>query len=73
MKILENFIQDYFCETIHALLEFTSEISFNVCLITGMLALILYVFGLEKGKKWATLSPAIYLLIKIISSLVFGI
>lgn len=39
--------------------------SFNVCLLVGLVALILYVFGYEKGKRVATISPAVYVIIQI--------
>lgn len=70
---LEQWITDNFCKLVDATLQFISDVSFNTCLVVGMVALILYVFGWDDGKKWATLSPVIYLLIKIIGNLVFGV
>ncbi|MGL5714159.1 MAG: hypothetical protein ACRCXT_08575 [Paraclostridium sp.] len=71
--MLENWIKTNFCELIDATLQFINDISFNTCLIVGMVALILYVFGWNDCKKWATLSPVIYLLIRIIGNLIFGL
>lgn len=70
---LEQWLTDNLCKLVDATLQFINDISFNTCLIVGMFALILYVFGWNNGKKWATLSPVIYLLIRIIGSLVFGL
>lgn len=72
-KGLEQWIIDNFCKLVDTTLQFINDISFNTCLVVGMVALILYVFGWTDGKKWATLSPVIYLLIKIIGNLVFGL
>lgn len=47
--------------------------SFNVCLLVGLVALILYVFGYEKGKRVATISPAIYIIIQIFMKGWFGV
>lgn len=47
--------------------------SFNVCLLVGLVALILYVFGYEKGKRVATISPAMYIIIQILLWGMFGV
>lgn len=47
--------------------------SFNVCLLVGLVALILYVFGYEKGKRVATISPAMYIIIQIFMKGWFGV
>jgi hypothetical protein len=54
-------------------LETISAYSFDVCLIAGLVGAILYIFGYKKGKEIATLSPVIYILIKIIGGAVFGV
>lgn len=70
---IENWVNGWFEQSMHSFLQLVSDLSFNTCLIVGMVALILYIFGYDKGKKVATLSPAIYLLIKIIGNIVFGV
>lgn len=47
--------------------------SFNTCLLVGLVALILYIFGYDKGKKLATLSPAVYIVIQIFLKAWFGV
>lgn len=68
INILDNFIHpiDFLQETGYKLLIAIQNYSFNICLITGFLALILYIFGYEKGKRWAFIMPCIYILLNII-------
>ena len=47
--------------------------SFQICMLVGIVALILYIFGYDKGKKIATVSPAIYIVIQIFLKAWFGI
>ena len=47
--------------------------SFNVCLLIGLIALVLSVFGYEKGKKVATISPAVYVILQIFMKVWFGV
>ena len=49
------------------------KFSFEACLIVGLVALVLYVFGYDKGKKIATISPAIYVILQIFLKGWFGI
>lgn len=49
------------------------KFSFEACLIVGLVALVLYVFGYDKGKKIATISPAIYVILQIFLKGGFGI
>lgn len=68
IDILDNIIHpiDFLQETGYKLLIAIQNYSFNICLITGFLALILYIFGYEKGKRWAFIMPCIYILLNII-------
>ena len=45
----------------------------QACLIIGLVALILAIFGYDKGKKIATLSPVVYIIIQIFLEVWFGI
>lgn len=47
--------------------------SYSICLIGGLIGLILYLFGLKKGKDIAFISPVIYLIIRIIGGVLVGI
>ena len=47
--------------------------SYWICVIGGMIGLILYVFGLKKGKDYAFIAPAIYMIIKILGGVLLGI
>lgn len=47
--------------------------SFNTCLLVGLVALILYIFGYDKGKNLATVSPAVYIVIQIFLKAWFGV
>ena len=44
--------------------------SYWICLIGGMIGLILYVFGYEKGRKAPLISIALYLIINIIGKVI---
>ena len=47
--------------------------SYWICLIGGLIGLILYVFGYEKGKKYPLISIAIYLIINILGTVILGV
>lgn len=49
------------------------KFSFEACLIVGLVALVLYVFGYDKGKKIATISPAVYVILQIFMKVWFGV
>ena len=42
------------------------KFSFNICLLAGFIALLLYVFGYDKGKRWAFIIPCVYLILNIV-------
>lgn len=44
-----------------------------ICVIAGMIGLILYLFGLKKGKTVASVSPIAYIIIRIIGSVILGV
>lgn len=44
-----------------------------ICLIGGMIGLILYIFGLKKGKDYAFIAPAVYMIIRILGGVLLGI
>ena len=53
--------------------KFTSEcletlaiVSYDLLVIAGLIALVMYLFGWEKGKNWSMMCPAIYIILQII-------
>lgn len=47
--------------------------SYWVCVIAGVIGLILYMWGLKKGKDIAMITPAIYIIIRILGAVVIGV
>ena len=58
---------------LHSLGEGIVLSSYWICVIGGMIGLILYIFGYEKGRKAPMLSIAIYLIINIIGRVILGV
>ena len=53
--------------------KFTSEcletlaiVSYDLLVVIGLIALVMYLFGWEKGKNWSMMCPAIYIILQII-------
>lgn len=58
------------------LLQFGKDIvlsSYWICVIAGVIGLILYMYGCRKGKDIAFISPAIYIIIRILGSVIIGV
>lgn len=72
INIMDNFLHpiELFKEFGYQLLINIDKFSFNICLLTGFIALLLYVFGYDKGKKWAFIIPCVYLILNIIIGVV---
>ena len=47
--------------------------SYWICLIGGLIGLILYIFGYEKGRKAPMLSIAIYFIINILGRVILNV
>lgn len=47
--------------------------SYYVCLICGLIGIILFLFGYKKGKNIATVMPGVYLIIRILGSVILGV
>ena len=47
--------------------------SYWICLIGGLIGLILYIFGYEKGRKAPLISIALYLIINIIGRVILNV
>ena len=47
--------------------------SYWICLIGGLIGLVLYIFGCQRTKSAYMIAPAIYLIIRILGSVLLGI
>ena len=52
--------------------KFTSEcletlaiVSYDLLVVIGLIALVMYLFGWEKGKNWSMMCPTIYIILQI--------
>lgn len=59
-------MKGFITEQFDSILGVMDSASYNVLLVAGLAAFIMYIFGWDKGKKVTTLCPVLYLLIKII-------
>ena len=55
-----------------SLLESLVTSSYHICMIGGLIGILLYIFGYEKGKKYPLIAIAIYLIINIIGSAILN-
>lgn len=60
---LNNFLYKFTSEC----LETLSIVSYDLLMVIGLIALVLYIFGWEKGKRVGLMCPAIYIIINILS------
>lgn len=72
INIMDNFLHpiESFKEFGYQLLINIDKFSFNICILAGFIALLFYVFGYDKGKKWAFIIPCVYLILNIIIGVV---
>jgi hypothetical protein len=47
--------------------------SYWICLIGGLIGLVLYIFGCQKTKSAYMIAPVIYLIIRMLGSILLGI
>lgn len=47
--------------------------SYYVCIVGGLIGLLLYIFGYEKGKNYPLISIGLYLIINIIGRALFNV
>lgn len=63
-------------KVMHIITEMVREVVVSskwICLLAGMIGIILFLFGYKKGKNIATIMPGVYLIIKILGGVLFGI
>ena len=51
-------------------LETLSIVSYDFLGVAGLIALVMYLFGWEKGKNWSMMCPAIYIILQIIAKVI---
>ena len=61
-----NKINEFLAQFTIECLETLCIVSYDWLVIIGLIGIILWIFGLDKGKDWAILSPALYIILQII-------
>ena len=64
-KHIETFIIELFKDIVLS--------SYYICLIGGLIGLVLYIFGCQKTKSAYMIAPVIYLIIRMLGSVLLGI
>lgn len=62
-----NKLYEFFCNFGIDLLETLNIVSYDILVVTGLFALILYVCGWKKGLNIGFMCPAIYMIIQILT------
>lgn len=62
-----NKLYEFFIESGLEILETLSIVSYDMLVVTGLIALVLYVFGWKKGRSIGFMCPAIYVIIQILT------
>ncbi|MDK2587526.1 hypothetical protein QOZ83_16935 [Romboutsia sedimentorum] len=71
--LIFNKIEECLLNSILGLFKGIVLSSYWICLIGGMIGVILYMFGWKNGKKAPMLSMAIYVIIRILGSVILGV
>ena len=66
MDKLMGFLGQFFAEC----LETLGIVSYDFLVVAGLIGLIMWVFGWEKGKSIGLMCPAIYIIIQILSKVI---
>ena len=64
-KYIEAFIIELFKDIVLS--------SYYICLIGGLIGLVLYIFGCQRTKSAYMIAPVIYLIIRMLGSVLLGI
>ena len=73
LNSLGSHLGEFFGKFFKDLLVIVIEVSGDVCLIVGLIAIILYIFGHRKSKQIPLLSWCISILIKIIGMVILSV
>ena len=68
-----DIVMKYFLEGGELVLKGINTLSFDTCLLIGLVALVLSIFGWDKGKKISLISPAVYIILQIFLEVWFGV
>ena len=68
-----DIVMKYFLEGGELVLKSINTLSFDTCLLIGLVALVLSIFGWDKGKKISLISPAVYIILQIFLEVWFGV
>ncbi|WP_018592644.1 hypothetical protein [Terrisporobacter glycolicus] len=63
-------IQSFLVQFGSECLETISMVCYDWLVVVGLIALVLYVFGWEKGKSIGFMMPAVYIIIQILSKVI---
>lgn len=63
---LGKFLTKFFTECLGTI----SIVSLDILVVVGLISLILYVFGWEKGKSVGFMCPAIYMILQIVAKVI---
>ena len=72
-ELIVEGIQSKIMQLITELIKNIVVSSYWVCLIAGLIGIILFLFGYKKGKNIAMIMPGVYLIIKILGSVILGV
>lgn len=72
-ELIVEGIQSKIMQLITELIKNIVVSSYWVCLIAGLIGIILFLFGYKKGKNIAMIMPGVYLIIRILGSVILGV
>lgn len=61
-----NKIYGFISQFAYEALETLNIISYDLLMVIGLISLVIYIFGWEKGKRCGMICPVIYIIIQII-------
>ena len=62
-----NKLYEFLMQSGLEILETLSIVSYDMLVVTGLIALVLYIFGWKKGRSIGFMCPAIYVIIQILT------
>lgn len=66
-------VMNMFFKIFEGIILSIDKYSFEICLLVGLVAAILYVFGYKKGLRVATIAPGVYVILQIFLEVWFGV
>ena len=68
-----NWVKNGMNEILISILEILVASSYWICLLAGMIGLLLYIFGYEKGRNYPFVSMGVYIILNIIGSVILNV